>query len=72
MMGWMQSWGRVLSPFGGGAVGGSVGGSVRALVVKARDGSIRTAINAARLRVRCASPTPPSATCTRRVNRWMN
>jgi hypothetical protein len=46
MMGWMQSWGRVLSPFGGRAVGGSV----RALVVKARDGSIRTAINAARLR----------------------
>lgn len=50
MMGWMQSLGRALSPFGGRAVGGSVGGSMRALVVKARDGSIRTAINAARLR----------------------
>ncbi|MEG2900821.1 MAG: methyl-accepting chemotaxis protein, partial [Massilia sp.] len=49
-MGWMQSLGRALSPFGGRAVGGSVGGSMRALVVKARDGSIRTAINAARLR----------------------
>lgn len=45
-MGWRQILGRALAPFGSKAVGGSV----RALVVKARDGSIRTAINAARLR----------------------
>ena len=49
-MGWtrvvQQAARRLLSPFGGQAAGGSV----RALVVKARDGSIRTAINAARLR----------------------
>lgn len=41
---WLQQ--RLRAPFAGRAVAGNV----RALVVKARDGSIRTAINAARLR----------------------
>ncbi len=45
-MGWKQILERAFSPLGG----GTIGGGVRALVVKARDGSIRTAINAARLR----------------------
>jgi len=49
-MTWIQGFGRLsralLAPF----ARGGLAGNVRALVVKARDGSIRTAINAARLR----------------------
>ena len=50
MIAWMRRFGQSLTlPFQG-LAGSATGGGVRALVVKARDGSIRTAINAARLR----------------------
>jgi methyl-accepting chemotaxis protein len=49
MVTWMRKLGlSIVAPFQG--PGGGGGGGVRGLVVKARDGSIRTAINAARLR----------------------
>ncbi|HAK93128.1 MAG TPA: hypothetical protein DCP94_16200, partial [Massilia timonae] len=47
---WLHKIGRALRQVAAPFNGRSLSGNVRTLVVKARDGSIRTAINAARLR----------------------
>lgn len=49
-MQWLRNIGRLLRQAAAPVKGRSLSGNVRTLVVKARDGSIRTAINAARLR----------------------